>query len=67
MVGDGALVPLQRDGQLAHRRRPLVEQAQDRGAEGMADRLYLGGLGERDPVGKVVVGRRRVAAMARID
>ena len=64
VVGDGALVPLERDGQLAHRRRTLVEQAQDRGAEGMADRLHLGGLGERDPVGEVVVRGRRVASHA---
>jgi hypothetical protein len=47
VVGDRALRPLKRDRELAHGGRPLVEQAQDRRAEGMADRLDLGGPGER--------------------
>jgi hypothetical protein len=58
MVGDRALRTLERDRELAHRGRPLVEQAQDRVAEGMAERLDLGRLGERDSVGEIVVGRR---------
>ena len=56
MVGDRALRALERGRELGDGRGPLVEQAQDRVAEGMADRLDLGRLGQRDPVGEVVVG-----------
>ncbi len=66
VVGDGALRPLDRRRQLGHRRRPLVEQVQDRGAERMADRLHLRRGGESDPVGELVV-RGRVADHGLID
>src|SRR5439155_25345525 len=38
------------------------QQTQDRRAQGMADRLHLGGFGERDPVCQLVIGGVSVAA-----
>ncbi|HST25329.1 MAG TPA: hypothetical protein VLJ76_05020 [Gaiellaceae bacterium] len=62
VVGDRALRPLESGCQLGHRRGSLVEEAEDRRAEGMADRLDLGRPGERNPVSELVVGGSRVAA-----
>jgi dienelactone hydrolase len=46
VVRNGALRPSGRDGQLGHRCRPLVQQAQDRRAQRMPDRLHLGRRGQ---------------------
>src|SRR6185295_9207329 len=67
VVRDGALRPPGRDRQLGHRRRPLMEQAQDRRAQRVPDRLHLGRRGQRDPVGELVVGRLPVARHGRSD
>ena len=67
VVGDRALRTVEGGRQLGHRRRPLVEQAQDRSAQGMADRLHLGGLCERHPVGEVVVRGCGLVRHRRID
>ena len=56
VVRDRALRPPEGGRQLGHRRRPLVQQAQDRVAHGMAERLDLGRRGERHSVGELVIG-----------
>src|SRR5207244_8663338 len=55
MVRDGALGTLDRAGQLCHGRGPLVQQAEDGRAQGVADRPHLLGGGELDRVVEVVV------------
>ena len=56
VIGDGALRPAHRGGDLGHGGRPLVEQAEDRRPEWVADGPHLGRGGELQRVAKVVVG-----------
>ena len=55
VVRDGALGTLDRAGQLRHGCGPLVQQAEDGRAEGVADRPHLLGSGELDRLFEVIV------------
>ena len=55
MVRDGALGALDRAGQLGHGRGPLVQQAEDRRPQLVADGPYLRRGGELERVVEVVV------------
>ena len=60
VVGQGALRPPGRLGELGHRRGALGEQAEHRGAQRMAEGAHLVGAGDHEPVGQLVArGNRR--------
>jgi len=56
VVGDGALGPVNRQGQLGHGRGPFQQQVEQGGAERIGQRAQLPGRGDHDHLVEVVVG-----------